>query len=219
MNVVVTGALGALGSSVVSALRRRRCSLVLIDNAKSGAKGDDTLLVADLSDPESARLVMTEAANILQRIDAVVHLVGAFHYISVVDSNSGDWRALFTTNVETAVNAIQAALPYMGDGSSVTCVCAASAQPAKAGMGPYAAAKSGLARLVEALSEELKPRRIRVNAVAPAIIDTPRNRADMPSANPTDWTPPDAIADVVGFLMGPEARAINGVILPATNNG
>jgi len=86
-------------------------------------------------------------------------------------------------------------------------------------MAPYAAVKSGLMRLVESLSDELRPRRIRVNAVAPAIIDTPRNRAEMLDANPADWTSSGAIADVVCFLIGREARAINGVTILTTNNG
>ncbi|SEJ98561.1 Enoyl-(Acyl carrier protein) reductase [Sphingobium sp. AP50] len=85
-------------------------------------------------------------------------------------------------------------------------------------MAPYAAAKSGMARIVEALSEEQRPRRIRINRIAPTFIDTSRNRAEMPDANPADWTKPDAIADVIAFLLSPQSRAINGALLPVTNN-
>jgi NAD(P)-dependent dehydrogenase (short-subunit alcohol dehydrogenase family) len=152
-------------------------------------------------------------------VDGLVHLIGAFRWIPFAETTSRDWRDLFAANVETAVNTIQAALPDLSDGGSVVCIGAASAQPAKAGMAAYAAAKSGLARVVEALADELKPRRIRVNAVAPAIIDTPRNRVDMPDADPAQWTSPQAIADVVCFLLSQDARAINGTTLAATNNG
>jgi NAD(P)-dependent dehydrogenase (short-subunit alcohol dehydrogenase family) len=129
-----------------------------------------------------------------------------------------DWRELLAANVGTAVNAVQAALPVFADGGAIVCIGAASAQPARTGMAAYAAAKSGLARVVEALADELKPRRIRVNAVAPAIIDTPRNRADMPDADFSQWTSSRAIADVICFLASPEARAINGTTVAATNN-
>ena len=83
-------------------------------------------------------------------------------------------------------------------------------------MAAYAASKSAVARLVEALASELTPRRIRVNAILPGIIDTPRNRADMPGADPSSWTSPDAIADVVAFLASKAARAINGALVPTT---
>jgi NAD(P)-dependent dehydrogenase (short-subunit alcohol dehydrogenase family) len=219
MNVVVTGASGALGAAVVEGLQRRSHALVLIDRVRSGAIGTERDLVADLSDPQAAQQALAKAQNVLGRVDGLVHLIGAFRWIPFAETTSRDWRDLFAANVETAVNTIQAALPDLSDGGSVVCIGAASAQPAKAGMAAYAAAKSGLARVVEALADELKPRRIRVNAVAPAIIDTPRNRVDMPDADPAQWTSPQAIADVVCFLLSQDARAINGTTLAATNNG
>jgi len=218
MNIVVTGASGALGAAVVEGLQRRRHSLVLIDRVRSGTIESEREVVADLSDPESARRALVEARKALPQVDALVHLIGAFRWIPFAETTSRDWRELFAANVETAVNTVQAALPGLSDCGAIVCIGAASAQPAKAGLAAYAAAKSGLARVVEALADELKPRRIRVNAVAPAIIDTPRNRADMPEADPELWTSPQAIADVVCFLLSTEARAINGITLAATNN-
>jgi NAD(P)-dependent dehydrogenase (short-subunit alcohol dehydrogenase family) len=219
MNVVVTGSAGALGTAVTQALQRKNCSLVLIDRARSGILEPERELVADLSDPEAARQALGEAGKVLRNVDALVHLIGAFRWIPFGETTTQDWRELFAANVDTAVNTVQAALPGLSDGGAIVCIGAASAEPAKARMAAYAAAKSGLARIVETLADELKPRRIRVNAVAPGIIDTPRNRADMPEVNPANWTSPAAIADVVCFLIKPEARAINGVTLLATNPG
>lgn len=85
------------------------------------------------------------------------------------------------------------------------------------GFGPYGAAKSGVARLAAALAAERKGRRIRVNAVLPQIIDTPTNRADMPDADPAQWTARGAIAEVLAFLVSPGARAINGACVPVAN--
>ncbi len=219
MNVIVTGASGALGAAVVEGLQHRKHALVLIDRIRSGALDPDRDLVADLSDPEAARNALAAAGRVMTRVDGLVHLIGAFRWIPFAETTSRDWRALFSANVETAVNTIQAVLPGLSDGGAIVCIGAASAQPAKAGMAAYAAAKSGLARVVESLADELRPRRIRVNAVAPAIIDTPRNRAEMPDADPAQWTSPQAIADVVCFLLSSDARAVNGVTLAATNNG
>ena len=66
-------------------------------------------------------------------------------------------------------------------------------------MGAYAATKSGVHRLTEALAEELKGK-VAVNAVLPSIIDTPANRADMPDADFSKWVAPEHLAAVILFL-------------------
>jgi NAD(P)-dependent dehydrogenase (short-subunit alcohol dehydrogenase family) len=81
-------------------------------------------------------------------------------------------------------------------------------------MGAYAASKAGVARLTEALAEELKDQRITVNAVLPSIIDTPPNRADMPKADFDRWVKPEQLADVIVFLLSDQAAAITGALLP-----
>jgi NAD(P)-dependent dehydrogenase (short-subunit alcohol dehydrogenase family) len=83
-------------------------------------------------------------------------------------------------------------------------------------MGAYAASKSGVARLTEALAEELKARDVTVNAVLPSIIDTAPNRADMPDADYSKWVTPQALADVIVFLLSDRARAVTGALIPVT---
>jgi NAD(P)-dependent dehydrogenase (short-subunit alcohol dehydrogenase family) len=83
-------------------------------------------------------------------------------------------------------------------------------------MGAYAASKAGVARLTEALAEELKDRGITVNAILPSIIDTPANRADMPKADFGKWVKPEQLADVIVFLLSDKSQAITGALLPVT---
>jgi NAD(P)-dependent dehydrogenase (short-subunit alcohol dehydrogenase family) len=94
------------------------------------------------------------------------------------------WGRMYATNLRTAVASCRAALPHLlaGRAGRIVNVGAAAAGKAALGMGAYAASKVGVARLTEALAEELKDRGITVNAVLPSIIDTPANRADMPDA-------------------------------------
>jgi NAD(P)-dependent dehydrogenase (short-subunit alcohol dehydrogenase family) len=87
------------------------------------------------------------------------------------------------------------------------------------GMGAYAASKSGVHRLTEALAEELAGAGVTVNAILPSIIDTPTNRKDMPDADVSQWVKPEGIADVILFLASPAARAVTGALIPVTRGG
>ena len=101
-------------------------------------------------------------------------------------------------------------------GRRIINVGANAAAKSGAGMGPYAASKSGVHRLTESLAEELKDTGITVNAVLPSIIDTPANRADMPQADFSKWVTPQALADVILFLASDVSQAITGALLPVT---
>jgi NAD(P)-dependent dehydrogenase (short-subunit alcohol dehydrogenase family) len=77
-------------------------------------------------------------------------------------------------------------------------------------MGAYTASKSGVLRFTEALAEELKPRGIRVNSVSPTVLDTPRNRIDMPEVDPASWLQPSELARTMLFLASAESKALTG---------
>ncbi|WP_347302504.1 SDR family oxidoreductase [Croceibacterium sp. TMG7-5b_MA50] len=219
MRVIITGAAGALGTACVQAFAdagHAVAGIVRRHNPDLPA-GVRQVLCADLADPDAAAAALREAAGD-GPVDALLHVAGGFAFAKVADSEWSQWERLGRDNLGSAVACTRAVLPLLADGAAILCVGAAGAQVAGAGMAPYAAAKSGVARLVEALSAELKPRRIRVNAVLPATIDTPANRAAMPDADPAGWTSPAAIADALLFLAGPGARAINGALVPVTNN-
>jgi NAD(P)-dependent dehydrogenase (short-subunit alcohol dehydrogenase family) len=112
--------------------------------------------------------------------------------------------------------ASKAALPHLlaNNSGRIVNIGAGAAAKAAAGMGAYAASKAGVARLTEALSEEVKANGITVNAVLPSIIDTAANRADMPKADFAKWVTPDAIAALIAFLLSDDAAAITGALIP-----
>ena len=83
-------------------------------------------------------------------------------------------------------------------------------------MSAYLASKSVVMRLTESLSEEVKAAGVNVNAVLPTVIDTPRNRADMPNTDPAAWVHPQDLGAVICFLGSDAAKAVHGALVPVT---
>jgi NAD(P)-dependent dehydrogenase (short-subunit alcohol dehydrogenase family) len=82
-------------------------------------------------------------------------------------------------------------------------------------MAAYGLSKAALSHLVRILDLELRPHGIRVNAVAPQLIDTAANRAAFPAELLARAVSPEAIANVIAFLAGDLAAPVSGAIIPA----
>lgn len=221
MKVLISGAAGALGEAVRAVFLQQGANVSCIARSREGvdSAGASWFPCENMADEAAARAATDKAIEAMGGIDALVHVAGAFSWKTVEDSQVDDWRTLYSANVETTLAVVKACIPAMRAGASIVAVGAASAEPAGAGMAAYAAAKSGVGRLIEALAQELASRGIRANAVLPSIIDTPQNRSDMPGVDPATWTSPAAIADTISFLAQPGSRAISGALIPVTHNG
>jgi NAD(P)-dependent dehydrogenase (short-subunit alcohol dehydrogenase family) len=228
--VVITGAFGALGRAVAAAFAQRGAQLALLDVAPQPPVvvrehlGPAPLLFGgvDLTDMEATRRVMAATAMRFGGIDVLVNIAGGFRWEKLEDGDPETWDQLYAMNLRTAVVCCKAVLPTMlerGAGRIVNIGAAAAVARAGAGMGAYTAAKSGVLRLTESLSEEVKDRGLTVNAILPGVIDTPRNRADMPDADFSRWVAPEAIADVILFLASDAARAVTGAAIPVQGRG
>lgn len=227
--VVITGAFGALGRAVAQAFESRGARLALFDVAPQpptvvrATLGLAPLLFGgvDLTDLEATRRVMVATATRFGGIDVLVNIAGGFRWERLEDGDPETWDQLYAMNLRTAVVCCKAALPAMlerGAGRIIN-IGAGAAARATAGMGAYAASKAGVQRLTESLADELKDRGITVNAILPSIIDTPRNRADMPDADFSRWVAPEAIAEVIAFLASDAARAVTGAAIPVSGRG
>jgi NAD(P)-dependent dehydrogenase (short-subunit alcohol dehydrogenase family) len=218
MKVVITGAAGVLGAAVARAFVSAGASVVLMDRAglsrdplKDTADPHVFLEGIDLTDPAEAQHAMETAATKLGGIDVLVNIAGGFRWETIAAGSLETWDFLYAINLKTALCACKAALSYLpADNGRIVNVGAAAAAKAGTGMGAYTASKAGVAKLTEALAEELKDKGINVNAVLPTVIDTPANRADMPKADFSRWVAPEALADVIVFLSSHASRAITG---------
>jgi NAD(P)-dependent dehydrogenase (short-subunit alcohol dehydrogenase family) len=222
--IAVTGGFGALGRAVANAAINHGALVALVDRAAAPDPAElppqlsAALLLGgvDLTDFEAAQRAVAAVADQYGGLDALINIAGTFRWQTLAEGDLSSWDFLYETNLKTAVVASKSALPHLRkrSGGRIINIGAAAATKAAAGMGAYASAKAGVAKLTESLAEELKDDDITVNAVLPSIIDTPANRRDMPAADFSRWVTPDAVADVIIFLASHAARAITGALLP-----
>lgn len=220
-HVLITGAAGALGLAVSTLFRDRGARLTLVDRElaplRAAGFADSQCHALDLLDPDALRAGVDRAIQMQGPIDVACHLAGGFRMgESVHETTAQTWDFLLNLNARSFINLAGAVVPGMKARRSGAIVCVGAAGGLKGGaqMGAYAASKSALARLVESLSAELLDDGIHVNCVLPSIIDTPPNRAAMPGADASRWVAPSDLAEVIGFLASPAARAIHGAAIP-----
>jgi NAD(P)-dependent dehydrogenase (short-subunit alcohol dehydrogenase family) len=217
--IAVTGAFGALGGAVAKALSGSGAQVAYLDHAVAPA-GAGALAFGglDLADDAAAATAMAKIVQSAGRLDGLVNIAGGFHFEKLDGGTLETWDSMYRKNLRTAVSCCKAALPYLLKAGSarIVNVGALGAVKAGAGMGAYAASKAGVAKLTEALAEELKDRGVTVNAVLPSTLDTARNRIDMPTADFSRWVSPSAMGEVIAFLLSDAAGVVTGALIPVS---
>jgi len=213
--VVVTGGAGVLGQAVGEMAQSNGAEVVLLDVVPNFVSALGDTHTVDLTDA----LAVTECLADIGRFDALANIAGGFDMgPTLYETDDEMWDAMFNINVTTLRTMLRVAVPMLiaqGHGSIVN-VGALGALRGTGNMGAYTAAKSTVMRITEALSDEVKSQGINVNAVLPSLIDTPRNRADMPDADFSTWVDPTDLASVVCFLASDAARAVHGALVPVS---
>lgn len=219
--VIITGGYGALGRVVSEAFAAAGDRVVRVDFASAPPDtivGGIDLSGVDLLDQQAVDHAISQVVDRFGGIDVLVNIAGGFTWETLEQGSVAAWERMFSMNVKSLATITKSALPYLKQSSAgrIVNIGAGAALQAAAGMGAYAASKSGVHRLTEALAAELADSNVTVNAVLPSIIDTPANRSDMPGADTSQWVKPQAIADVILFLASPAARSISGALIPVT---
>jgi 3-oxoacyl-[acyl-carrier protein] reductase len=239
---LVTGASRGIGRATASALAEAGAH-VLVHYGRS-AKEAESLVAeirtkgghadtfsADLGTPEGASLLAKQVRSIVgDRLDVLVLNAGISKSVRIADYTVEDFDNLFATNVRGPFFLVQQLLPVLGEGSSIVAISSAVVRTVvgKSGLEnpsilAYASTKGALETLVKNWAAILGPSGIRVNAVAPGIIDT-----DMSNFTKTDAGreialgmqalkrigKPEDIADVVAFMASDGARWITGASIP-----
>jgi NAD(P)-dependent dehydrogenase (short-subunit alcohol dehydrogenase family) len=217
---VVVGAGGPLGRATAAAIAADRLTVVGVDRNEQGLRElPDNVRreVADATDPAEATQVIDRIAAEVGPPDVLVNTIGTFQLGDAVATTPETLRLMLDVNLATALWLSRAVAPHMqrhGSGAIVHVSARPGIEPS-AGMAAYSVSKAALVHLTRVLDVELRPHGIRVNAVAPQLIDTPFNRTIFPADVLAHAVAPEAIAGIIAFLVSDAAAPVSGAILPA----
>jgi len=217
---IVAGAGGALGRATATALAAGGHAVVAVDRderALADLPGQVRREVADATDPAAAAEVIERIAGQVGPPEVLVNTIGTFGLGDALATTPEALRFMIDVNLGTALWLSRAVAPYMqeqGRGAIVHVTARQGVEPA-GGMAAYAVSKAALVHLTRVLDVELRPHGIRVNAVAPQLLDTPATRAAFPAEVIAHAVAPEAIAGVIAFLVSDAAAPVSGAVLPA----
>ncbi len=225
---LVAGALGGLGQAVclrllasgatVYALGHRHGDASAQLRSLAGTHAERLHVVsANASDEADVSAAITALVDAESRLDILVNLIGGFAAGKpITEMETDTFTGMLDLNLRPTYLLSKYAARVMernGYGRIVN-LSSRAAVSGRRNAAAYAVAKAGVITLTEAQAEEVRESGVTVNAVLPSIIDTPANRAAMPTAHFDMWPTPEQIARVIAFLASDDAGLISGASIP-----
>jgi NAD(P)-dependent dehydrogenase (short-subunit alcohol dehydrogenase family) len=178
------------------------------------------VVAASLTEEPGAKQLIDATMKEYGRIDVLVNLAGGLtRYKPAVEHSLEDWNTELGNNLRSAFLVSRETFPHMQAAGGGTIINFARAGLSQANMVAYNCAKAGIEALTRTLALEGRDSGIRVNAVAPGLVDTESNIAAMKPKDLKRWTKREDIAAAVVFLASPAAAGITGQMVAVTGWG
>ncbi len=221
---------GQIGQAVARALAAEGAALGIVARSRdhvearareltsSGARA--LAVAANLADESEVLQVMDRVVMKYGRIDILVNLAGGLtRYKPAIEHTLEDWNHELSNNLLAAFLCSRAVFPRLRDGGGGAIINFARAGSPQANMVAYNCAKAGVEALTRTLALEGRDHGIRVNAVAPGLVDTQSNIEAMKPKDLKKWAKKDDIARAVVFLASDASAGITGQTLAVTGWG
>ncbi|HEY5067113.1 MAG TPA: SDR family oxidoreductase [Xanthobacteraceae bacterium] len=223
MGRAIALALGAAGARVIVHYGRNAAEAKAVVDQIRASGGEADAVATDLAAPDGAHMLAAEVRNLVDgRLDILVSNAGISSASTIETMSVKEFDSLFAVNVRAPYFLVQQLLPIMSDGGAIVFVSSLGARAAVGTLAAYASTKGAINTLVKYFAAALGPRGIRVNAVAPGVIDTDMSNFTKTEAGRTTVMgmqslkrigQPDDVASVVEFLASGAARWITGDII------
>jgi len=220
---MVTGAAGGIGTAIVDLLLRAGATVAAVDLPGRTVSDGALALECDLADAAGAAAVSAAFEARFDRLDVLVHAAGITRDAVIWKMDDEAWSSVLSVNLDAAFRLVRSAVPWMrrGRGGSIVLIASINAERGKFGQANYAASKAGLIALGRTVARETGRFGVRVNVVAPGLIETAmtaslpaeaRAQAIAESALGVAGRPED-VAQAVLFLASDMSRHVTGQVL------
>jgi NAD(P)-dependent dehydrogenase (short-subunit alcohol dehydrogenase family) len=223
--VLITGASGNLGRSVIQSLHEAGHTLLAtvhkqVIEDQLCSKVADTREV-DLTNETAAAAYVESITTSYPELNAAVLLAGGFGGKSIAEVSDADLEKFIALNFKTALHIVRPMLAHfekIGGGQFVL-IGARPALDAKAGkdFAAYAISKAMVIQLSELINAWGKGKHIHSTVIVPSVIDTPENRKSMPKADPQKWVTPEALAEIIRFVVSDGGSQLRETVIKVYN--
>ncbi len=227
--VIVTGAGRGIGEGIAARFAAESAKVLLVDvlpEVEATAKRlGQVALVKNVADRGAGATIVQAVLEAFGRVDILVNNAGVGGSKRLIDSDDALIDCIIDTNLSSMLRLTRAIVPHLPKpGGRIVNISSVFGLTGYPGTTAYAAAKAGVAQVTRQIAGELAPQGIRVNAVAPGVIDTAMTAAHR--QNPlylklqVEATPmerigqPADIAGPVAFLASDDAAFVTGAVLP-----
>lgn len=228
-NILITGATAGIGKAMTDYFYSKGANLIVAARSKEKLnnilyKLNKNILTCplDLSKPENIKELFEFIKSHSIKLDGIVHCAGATANIPIRANDVSQTEYLFRLNFEafSEICKYASSKQYSNDGASVIAISSTASLCGNKGLSIYSATKAAINNFVKSAALELSSRKIRVNAIAPAFVDTdmyyktieecPNVEQEIKYSQPFGLIQPEYIAYIAEFLISEKAKYISG---------